>query len=78
MRKHTRITATRLSPASALGRRKYFPAWVDAAEGTPVLPVAAVVLPRVRAALPLRRVHGGAGVKTADVKRPSSHARGVR
>jgi hypothetical protein len=46
-----------LLTVSSVGPRRYFPAWIDSDSGVSALQLGAgIVLPRVRAALPLRRV----------------------
>jgi len=59
MRKSYRVSPTHmpLLTVSSVGPRRYFPAWIDSDSGVSALQLGAgVVLPRVRAALPLRRV----------------------
>jgi len=42
---------------SSVGSRRYFPAWIDSDSGVSPLQLGAgVVIPRLRASLPLRRV----------------------
>jgi hypothetical protein len=46
-----------LTTISTVGHRRHFPAWIESDDGVPALALGnAIVLPRVRAALPLRRV----------------------
>jgi hypothetical protein len=60
-----------------VGPRRYFPAWIESDDGVPALNVGGrVVLPRVRAALPLRRVLTAAA--TATLNRRTSDARRLR
>jgi hypothetical protein len=66
-----------LPTLSNVGPRRYFPAWIDSDSGVPALHVGGTsVLPRVRAALPLRRVFIAALSLTID--RRMSDARRLR
>jgi hypothetical protein len=60
---------------STVGHRRHFPAWIESDDGVPALTLGnAVVLPRVRAALPLRRVvtafSATVSRKPSDARRP--------
>ena len=75
MRRHAPILPTHLPLLGAAGARRCFPAWIESEDGAPSLnPPAATVLPRVRAALPLRRVVSRAAApspqrRTSDARR---------
>lgn len=63
---------------STVGHRRHFPAWIESDDGVPALALGStIVLPRVRAALPLRRVLSSA-LSTAVSSRKSSDARRLR
>ncbi|HWA09699.1 MAG TPA: hypothetical protein VG838_09635 [Opitutaceae bacterium] len=75
-------STARLSPLTmdlpanpSIGPRRYFPAWIDSDSGVPALNARGpAVLPRVRAALPLRQVFVAAlsltlSRKTSDARR---------
>jgi hypothetical protein len=79
MRRTTRISPTPmlLLTPSTVGPRRYFPAWIESEDRVPALTVGStVVLPRVRAALPLRRVITAA--LTVTLNRKTSDARRLR
>ncbi len=79
MRKTTRISPTPmpLLTLSTVGSRRHFPAWIESDDHVPALTVGGtVVLPRVRAALPLRRVITAA--VTLTVNRRTTDARRLR
>ncbi len=79
MRRTARISPTHmpLLTLSTVGPRRYFPAWIESEDGVPALTVGrTVVLPRVRAALPLRRVITAA--LTVTLNRKTSDARRLR
>ncbi len=81
MRKTARIAPKRmpLLTASIIGPRRYFPAWIDSDDAAPKLALSGgVVLSRVRAALPLRRVLAAAVAKVTARKRKSPDAHRVR
>lgn len=60
-----------------VGHRRYFPAWIESDDGVPALTMGGtVVLPRVRAALPLRRVFAAA--LSITFNRKASDARRLR
>lgn len=64
-----------LLTASSIGSRRCFPAWFESDDGVPAPQYGAGgVLPRVRAALPLRRVIAVA----TTLSRNLSHARRLR
>jgi len=76
MRKATRVSPTHmpLLTVASVGTRRYFPAWIDSDSGVSALHLSAgIVLPRVRAALPLRRVMASAATtlnrKLSDARR---------
>jgi hypothetical protein len=63
---------------STVGHRRHFPAWIESDDGVPALALAGtIVLPRVRAALPLRRVLANA-LSSASASRKPSDARRLR
>jgi len=69
-----------LLTVSSVGSRRYFPAWIESDSGVPALQFSAgIVLPRVRAALPLRRVIVSAASSVASsLNRRLSDARRLR
>ncbi len=78
MRKAPRISSTRmpllLLTSSHIGIRRYFPAWIDSDDGASAVELGvSIVLPRLRAALPLRPVRVAA--KAHAFKRLSTDAR---
>ncbi len=65
-----------LLTVSSVGTRRYFPAWIDSDSSVSALQLGAgIVLPRVRAALPLRRVIASAAT---TFNRSLSDARRLR
>jgi|GEM_PF-6375889 len=57
MRKTARISPTRMPLLTSSSSRRYFPAWIDSDDNAAGVDFGgSVVLPRLRAALPLRRV----------------------
>ncbi len=66
-----------LHTLSNVGHRRYFPAWIESDSGVPALSLGGTaVLPRVRAALPLRQVFAAA--LSVTLKRKTSDARRLR
>ena len=66
-----------LPTLSNVGHRRYFPAWIESDDGVPALTMAGTsVLPRVRAALPLRQVFAAA--VSITFHRKKSNARRLR
>ena len=66
-----------LTTVSTVGHRRHFPAWIESDDGVPALMLGnAIVLPRVRAALPLRRVITAS--LSAPASRKPSDARRLR
>lgn len=79
MRKSLRIFRARLPIAKGASVRKYFPAWIDSDDHTPVVASSSVVvLPRVRAALPLRQVCVKSDAAAVGSKTKLCDARRVR
>jgi hypothetical protein len=76
MRKSVRISPTLvpLLTVSNVDRRRSFPAWIESDDPVPALTLGGtVVLPRIRAALPLRRVILAAVSITLNRRMPDAH-----